>query len=246
MLDAHADRITLRTGTPAARLTASGGGWRVEDEAGAELASAPVAVVAAALVAPRLLGLRYAPVRPVRGRISLLRAQDLAALRAGVAGDGYAVRGPDGTVGVGASYEFAPEEGGDAGFAPVEAIHRGNLQRLGRLLVDAGQVEVTGVFDGVRCVAHDRLPLAGAVADEAEATAQATRLRGAQIADLPRRAGLYASFALGSRGLTLAPLAGELIAAQIEGEPWSVERELAAAIDPARFLLRRLRRGRSD
>jgi tRNA 5-methylaminomethyl-2-thiouridine biosynthesis bifunctional protein len=94
-------------------------------------------------------------------------------------------------------------------------------------------------------VAHDRLPLAGLVADEAGALSNAPALRGAHLADLPRRAGLYASFALGSRGLTLAPLAGELIAAQLEGEPWPVERDLAAAIDPARFLLRRLRSGRS-
>jgi tRNA 5-methylaminomethyl-2-thiouridine biosynthesis bifunctional protein len=156
------------------------------------------------------------------------------------------VRAPDGTVGAGASYEFAPETGGDAGCASVEEIHRGNLQRLGRLLADAAPVEVTGVFDGVRCVSHDRLPLAGPVADEAAAMAQAASLRGAHLADLPRLAGLFATFALGSRGLTLAPLAGELIAAQVEGEPWPVERDLAAAIDPARFLLRRLRGGRPD
>jgi len=204
-----------------------------------------VLVVAAALASPDLLGLRWAPVRPVRGRISLLRPGDLAALRAGLAGDGYAVRGPDGTVGVGASYEFAEAGAGDAGWAPDEAIHRGNLQRLSRLLAEPGPVAVTGTFDGVRCVAHDRLPLAGKVADEAAAFADAAALRGAHLADLPRKPGLYASFALGSRGLALAPLAGELIAAQLEGEPWPVERDLAAAIDPARFLLRRLRGGRS-
>jgi tRNA 5-methylaminomethyl-2-thiouridine biosynthesis bifunctional protein len=135
---------------------------------------------------------------------------------------------------------------GDAGWAPEEAIHCANLQRLARLTADTGPVEVTGMFDGVRCVAHDRLPLAGPVADEDTALLGAPRLRGAQLADLPRWPGLYASFAFGSRGLTLAPLAGELVAAQLEGEPWPVERALAAAIDPARFLLRRLRGGRSE
>jgi tRNA 5-methylaminomethyl-2-thiouridine biosynthesis bifunctional protein len=67
-------------------------------------------------------------------------------------------------------------------------------------------------------------------------------LRGAHLRDLPRQPGLYGAFGLGSRGLVLAPLAAELIAAQIEGEPWPVERALAAALDPARFLLQRLRR----
>jgi tRNA 5-methylaminomethyl-2-thiouridine biosynthesis bifunctional protein len=69
-------------------------------------------------------------------------------------------------------------------------------------------------------------------------------LRGAHLPDLPRVPGLYCLTALGSRGLTLAPLLAELIAAQAEGAPWPVERDLAAAVDPARFLLQRLRRGR--
>ena len=244
MLDAHAGWLALRSGVRVARLSHADDGWRVDDGSGRTLATAPVLVVAAALVSPELLGLRCAPVRPVRGRLSLLRAGDLPALRAGLTGDGYAVRGPDGTIGIGASYEFGPAGMDDAGEAPAGAIHRANLQRLSRLLADPGPVEVTGMFDGVRCVAHDRLPLAGPIADEADAFARAPGLRGAQLAELPRLPGLYASFALGSRGLTLAPLAGELIAAQLEGEPWPVERDLAAALDPARFLLRRLRGGR--
>ena len=245
MLGAHPDLVTLTAGLRAVRVASDSRWWRAGDGSGRTLASAPVLVVAAALGTPELLGLRFAPVRPMRGRLSFLRADDLAALRIGLAGDGYVVRGADGRVGVGASYEFAPADGSDAGYAPLEAIHRGNLQRMARLLVDPGPVEVAGVFDGVRCVAHDRLPLAGRVADETDALGDAQRLRGAQLADLPRRPGLFVSFALGSRGLTLAPLAGELVAAQLEGEPWPIERDLAAAIDPARFLLRRLRGGQS-
>lgn len=246
MLDAHETRISLRAPARAARLAQDGDGWRVKDDGGRTLAAASVLVLAAALASPQLLGLRHAPVRAVRGRISLLRAQDLAALRVGLAGDGYAVRGPDGTVGIGASYEFSPAGMHGTGETSDEAIHSANLQRLSRLLVDPGTVAATGMFDGVRCVAHDRLPLAGQVAREDAALARAQALRGARLADLPRRPGLFASFALGSRGLTLAPLAGELIAAQVEGEPWPIERDLAAAIDPARFLLRRLRSGRRD
>jgi len=244
MLKQHADRITLRAGARAARLSHGEDGWRVADESGRTLSGAPVLIIAAALASSELIGGRFAPVRAVRGRISLLRAGDLAALRVSLAGDGYVLRGLDGTVGVGASYEFAPSVVGEAGYAPDEVIHQGNLQRLSRMLVDPAAAEVTGMFDGLRCVAHDRLPLAGPVADEEAAFADLQQLRGAQLADLPRRPELHASFGLGSRGLTLAPLAAELIAAQLEGEPWPVERGLAAAVDPARFLLRRLRRGR--
>jgi tRNA 5-methylaminomethyl-2-thiouridine biosynthesis bifunctional protein len=36
----------------------------------------------------------------------------------------------------------------------------------------------------------------------------------------------------------------ELVAAQIEGEPWPIERDLVASVDPARFALTQLRHGR--
>jgi tRNA 5-methylaminomethyl-2-thiouridine biosynthesis bifunctional protein len=47
--------------------------------------------------------------------------------------------------------------------------------------------------------------------------------------------------ALGSRGLTWAPLLADLVAAQALGEPWPIEQELADAMDPARWLVRAAR-----
>ena len=46
--------------------------------------------------------------------------------------------------------------------------------------------------------------------------------------------GLYLCTGLGSRGLTSAALAGELLAAWITGAPFPVEAELRDALDPAR------------
>jgi tRNA 5-methylaminomethyl-2-thiouridine biosynthesis bifunctional protein len=87
------------------------------------------------------------------------------------------------------------------------------------------------------------MPMIGQLADETAARRDAQRLAGAWPLDLPRVEGLYGAFAFGSRGLVWAALAAELIASQIDGEPWPIERELAEAIDPARFLLRALRHG---
>jgi tRNA 5-methylaminomethyl-2-thiouridine biosynthesis bifunctional protein len=230
-------RVALRGGCDVASIRRSDGCWFVADERGATLATAPVCVVASALDAARLLGSEFAPVRAVRGRISIFSAPALAGLHCAISGGGTLVPVQDGSVAVGATYEF------DAETPPLEAghAHAGNLQRLARLLAIPVAATPTAIFDGTRCVARDRLPLAGAVADERSALRDALALRGAHLADLPRRADLYASFAFGSRGLALAPLAAELIAAQIEGEPWPVERDLAGRIDPARFLLRALR-----
>jgi tRNA 5-methylaminomethyl-2-thiouridine biosynthesis bifunctional protein len=42
--------------------------------------------------------------------------------------------------------------------------------------------------------------------------------------------------------LTLAPLLGELVAAQALGLPWPLEQDLADAVDPARWAVRAVRR----
>ena len=230
--------ITLRTGIAVERLRRDGDGWIAEDRSGAAIACAPRCIVANALDAPRLLNVAHASVRSVRGRLSLFEAPALAALRATLSGSGTLLRIDEKTVLAGATYET------DASGDESVSVHEGNLQRLSRLLAAPVTATPIGVFDATRCVARDRLPLVGAVADEA-ATLHATALPpGAHLADLPRQSGLYASFAFGSRGLALAPLAAELIAAQMEGEPWPLERDLADRIDVARFLLAAVRRAR--
>ncbi len=83
----------------------------------------------------------------------------------------------------------------------------------------------------------------GSLGDEHASAQQADALRGARLPDLPRAPGLYGAFAFGSRGLVWASLGAELVAAQLEGEPWPMERDLADALDPARYLLRALRQG---
>jgi tRNA 5-methylaminomethyl-2-thiouridine biosynthesis bifunctional protein len=231
--------IRLHTGWQAIRMAPQAGSWRI-DRPGAGALQAPLVVVAAAMQAPQLLEAAFAPVRPIRGRITLLAAGELARLRAGICGRGTLAPGLDGRVSVGATYEAIESDPG-AQIAEHTA-HEGNLERLGQLLAQPAPARIDGVFDAIRCVATDRNALAGAVGDESAALAAGASLQGAHLADLPRRPGLYCSFALGSRGLALAPLLGELVACLIEGEPAPIERSLAASFDPARFLLRRLRR----
>ena len=49
--------------------------------------------------------------------------------------------------------------------------------------------------------------------------------------------------ALGSRGIGSAALGAEMLAATISGAPVPAEADLIDAVDPARFLSRRFRRG---
>ncbi|HBO14670.1 MAG TPA: bifunctional tRNA (5-methylaminomethyl-2-thiouridine)(34)-methyltransferase MnmD/FAD-dependent 5-carboxymethylaminomethyl-2-thiouridine(34) oxidoreductase MnmC, partial [Halieaceae bacterium] len=96
----------------------------------------------------------------------------------------------------------------------------------------------------LRCGAPDYLPLAGpAPATAAFRERYAALGRNARAA-VPARApcvpGLYVSTGHGSRGLSSAPLAAELIASQACDEPPPLPRPLARAIAPARFILRDL------
>ena len=221
-------------------LERDGDDWLVLGTRREPIARAPLVIVAAAGESPRLIASKMLPFQPVPGQVTFVLADALQSLQAGLGGDGTLLRAPDGQVVVGATYETPI----GAANAPLDdrMASRSNLARLERLLAAPIEARVEGRHGGVRCVARDRLPYAGAVADE-EAAVVNERLRGAHLEDLPRRARLFTSFAHGSRGLTFVALAAELIAAQVEGEPLPIEGTLSDAVDPGRVLLRRLRRG---
>jgi tRNA 5-methylaminomethyl-2-thiouridine biosynthesis bifunctional protein len=215
----------------------------VFDVTGQPVARAPVVIVANAHEAARIAGLLHAPTQSIRGQLTLLPASAVAGqLRVPVIGEGYAVPLTDGITLAGATYDLD-----DADSSLRAEAHVENIERVARMLPSlTGAADAPQALAGrvaFRCVASDRLPMIGALADEADAVRHAASLRGAWPRDLPRAAGLYGAFAYGSRGLVWAALGAELIASQIEGEPWPIERDLAEAVDPARFLLRALRHG---
>ncbi|MFM0734878.1 bifunctional tRNA (5-methylaminomethyl-2-thiouridine)(34)-methyltransferase MnmD/FAD-dependent 5-carboxymethylaminomethyl-2-thiouridine(34) oxidoreductase MnmC [Paraburkholderia sediminicola] len=241
---AAGDLLERRFGVDVARLERSGNQWTVFDAEGQAVARAPVVIVASAHDAARIAGLRHAPTRSIRGQLTLLPPGAVPSLGMPVIGEGYAVPLADGVTLTGATYEL---DDPDTSLRPDG--HLENLERVAQMLpafdgiVDPSQAAALAGRVAFRCVTSDRMPMIGNVADEAASTRDAERLRGAWPLDLPRVDGLYSAFAYGSRGLVWAALGAELIASQIEGEPWPIERELAEDIDPARFLLRALRQG---
>jgi tRNA 5-methylaminomethyl-2-thiouridine biosynthesis bifunctional protein len=242
------EALTWRTGIAAKRIERRGDAWTVLGGNDEVIASAGVVVFANARDAARLADLRYAPTRVVRGQLTRLPRAAVPSLRLPLIGDGYAIPLGDALL-TGATYDI-DDEGNDL----RTESHTENLDRLGRLIPDFGQANERASLDpaaltgrvAFRCVTSDRLPMIGALADEAASERQAASLRGAWPLDLPRMPGLYGSFAFGSRGLVWASLGAELIASQLEGEPWPIERDLAEALDPARHLLRALRQGSVD
>jgi tRNA 5-methylaminomethyl-2-thiouridine biosynthesis bifunctional protein len=226
--------FTLRAGLAVESLDRAGETWRVLAADGKVIASAPVVVLANSHDAARLAPFG-APLRRVRGQLTRLPAGSMAAPTAVLAGAGHLIPDTDGGTIVGATYDFDSENP-----EPRAEDHAGNLDRLERLLPGTAAAFDPATLEGAvgfRCVAADRLPLIGA------APGAGAPRPGATMRNLARAPGLYGAFAYASRGLTWAALAGELIASTVEGEPFPVEDDLADAVDPARFVLRRARRG---
>lgn len=199
----------------------------------------------------------------VRGQITRVPPQaGVATLKQPVAGQGYALSMPDGSLLCGATSQHHDDD-------PTvrDADHRHNLQQAARLgaltgawagdSVDANLEDVAAPVSrsGVtgrtqwRATTPDRLPLVGALPwswERLHALPGRTRLD--QVRQVPRardaQGGLFVLGGLGSRGITWAALAGELLAHWVTGSPCPVETDLRDALDPARWVVRQVKQER--
>jgi tRNA 5-methylaminomethyl-2-thiouridine biosynthesis bifunctional protein len=209
--------------------------WLVHDADGALLAQAPVLILANGMQALRFEQAASFPLQAIRGQVSHVPAMQLPALPVALCGDGYLTGAVNGLVCMGASYD----QDDDANLRLDS--HRGNLTKL-RQMLPQWQTELDPASwngrVGFRCVAADRLPLVGSLPDLATlATAGEVQLR-----NLPRHAQLFGLLGYASRGLIWAPLAAEIIACQLNGEPAPLGKDALALLDPARFALKAHRR----
>lgn len=239
-LAAAGPALSAHFGVRVQSIARSGDLWQALAADGRLIAAAPVLVLANSNDTTRLAPLAQ-PLQQIRGQVSYLPAAALNAPRIVLTGAGYVLPPSDGIVVTGSTYD----RGNDDPEPQVQG-HAANLARLAQMLpqarVQADAAKLEGAV-GFRCAAPDHLPLVGAVPDVNAVRLRKLGLAGAQLADLPRCAGLYCASAYASRGLVWAALAGELLASQIEGEPLPLEGALADAMDPGRFVLKQARRG---
>lgn len=114
-----------------------------------------------------------------------------------------------------------------------------NLAALAKLAPDvAARVHHDALSSraGIRAAASDYLPIAGRAPD-----AQAWLEK--SVPNAGNHPGLYLLGALGSRGLTLAPLLADRIASEMFFEPQALQRASLDAVSPARLLHRMLKKG---
>lgn len=240
--------ISLLPHTIVQRLEPLEDRWNIYDETGRLLLSSPVVIVANAGDATRLDQLRQLPLRTVRGQISLAPATPSSAtLATVVCHDGYITPTlPDGRHCLGAT--FHPD---DDDVSERLDDHRENLALLHDAIPElAALLPPPGEWLGraaLRCQSPDYLPLVGPVADHQRFLESYAGMRDGKVMDYPDPPvlhGLYVNLAHGSKGFSQAALAAEILAAEINGEPFPVSASILNALHPMRFWMRQLKRGK--
>ncbi len=236
MLVACGDKLETRYAVCAQRLERVADQWQVIDANGTVIAQAPTVILANGTSATQFEQAQALPLASVRGQVTYLPQEALPYVATVICGDAYVTPPSGGLCSVGATYDD------DTDPLPRRASDAENCAKLRQIFPNISiDLDATPHQSrvGFRCVAPDRLPLAGALPD----VMAANNVNTEQLRDVPRLPGLYGLLGYASRGLIWASLAAELLASQLEGEPLPLERDLLAALDPARFILQARRQG---
>ncbi|MCF6196640.1 MAG: FAD-dependent 5-carboxymethylaminomethyl-2-thiouridine(34) oxidoreductase MnmC [Emcibacter sp.] len=188
------------------------------------------------------------PLDPVRGQITLLNGEGcLTPPDRVLCGKGYLIPpvkiNDKITLLTGASFHR-----GDSATDIRDSDHEENLNNARALWADVGDLAITGGRSAVRAHSPDHLPLCGPLPDVAAYITSYEMLKhGPKHRDFPPAPLLknrYILSGLGARGFMTAPLMAEIITALISGDALPVPRRLYESLHPARFLIRRLIKGR--
>lgn len=190
------------------------------------------------------------PAYSVRGQVSHIPTNEqLSKLKTVLCYDGYLTpENPHShTHCIGASYD---RNSVDLAFS--EQNQHDNRQRLIDCLPQAEWAKSVDVSDnqarvGVRCATRDHLPFMGNVCRYDELLTQYENLKEMQASadKVPVYNNLFALIGLGSRGLSSAPLVGEMMASQICGDPLPMPLSVLEALHPGRMWVRKLVKGKA-
>jgi tRNA 5-methylaminomethyl-2-thiouridine biosynthesis bifunctional protein len=239
--------IQLIENTGEVRLEQRNGGWAALSDTGL-IGEAQCVVLATGTATKQITGLEWLPLQAIRGQTTSLPSnQEFGSLKGALCHKGYIAPARLGQHCIGATFDIKDED-----FSLRTADHQWNLDTLAdavpawqSALAELDAHDLTGRV-GYRCATPDYLPLVGAVPEKSLFMQNYAALRKNAKQAIACTGefvnGLYVSTGHGSRGLTSTPLAAEVVASLICGEPLPLSRELFRAISPARFLIRELKR----
>ena len=239
--------------SPVQRLDRDGDGWVVVAPDGRALLKADAVVLACGAALTQFEPAAFLPLAISYGQIewgtgappehALTRGSYVAPFNGGVLfGATFDKYGPP------ASRRPTPAYAGETPAVHSDARAR-NLAALRELAPEiAESIDESSLHSRAseRATTPDRAPVAGLLPDAGAWLAQYANLaHGRPIktdAPPPAHDGVYVIGGLGARGLTLAPLLGEILAGEMCNEPGLLSQLARDAIHPARFLHRALKR----
>jgi tRNA 5-methylaminomethyl-2-thiouridine biosynthesis bifunctional protein len=223
-----------------------GKNWRLMSEGQDVLFETELLVLANGIHATEFMQTDWMPVRSARGQLTRLKLQSGVVAPECAFSAGHYISpslNNDSVYYCGASYHLDDgctelrESDQNTNWAFAEQCCPGSFQRPQTL---DGRT-------GFRAVSDDRMPVVGPVPDATWFETEYGDLKHGRpvqsYADACYLQGLYVTAAHGSRGMTSCFLAAEIIAAQIETTPLPVDQHMIETISPARFIVRRLKRG---
>ncbi len=241
-IEAMLKRAQLICESPVETLERTDGGWVLRAPDKRALLKADAVVLACGASLTRFEPARFLPIELSRGQIEWGKGNSPPhAITRGSYAAPY-----EGGVLFGATFDKA---GDDQPPQPDEDSRRRNLAALAELAPEiAAGLDVATLTSraALRATTPDRAPIAGLLPEADAWLAQYAALaHGGRIdasAAPPAHDGVYVIGGLGARGLTLAPMLGEIIAAEMFGEPPLLPQAARDALHPARFLHRALKR----
>lgn len=183
------------------------------------------------------------PLTSVRGQITSMKTDDnMSKLSTVICHKGYLTPAHKNIHCIGATF--------DKNSFDITANQEGdeyNINMLNQCLPKLSEwttKDVTSARARLRCMTPDHLPLVGAMPNIQEHTEKYAHLRKDKnwkfYEAAPSITNLYVLTGLGARGLCSAPLAAEILAADICGTPYPVDSKMLFNLSPNRFVIRDL------
>lgn len=222
--------------------------WQIDIKRGSEsseLLNTNILIVCNADQAKTFNGLEFLPTKPVAGQVTQLKQQTVS-LKTVLCGDHYVTPTHEGNLNFGASYRIKSDN-----TDVLSQENESNIQNLTDSFPKiAEQLDLEQEIQGrasVRCTSPDYTPIVGAVCEQDAFLKDFVELKKNRKWKFQKSAdyltGLYVNVGHGSRGMSSAPLCGELIAASICNEPLPMPKAQADMLSPNRCLINKLIKG---
>ncbi|MCW9699519.1 bifunctional tRNA (5-methylaminomethyl-2-thiouridine)(34)-methyltransferase MnmD/FAD-dependent 5-carboxymethylaminomethyl-2-thiouridine(34) oxidoreductase MnmC [Avibacterium sp. 20-129] len=242
--------VSIKTSQKITALSLQDENWQLTNAQG-ETFSHHIAIIANGHQLKNFHQTKELPVYPVRGQVSQIpTTPQLKQLNAVLCYDGYLTPADQHQTShcIGASHV---RDNQDRQFSSQE--QQQNQYKIQHNLAGPEWVNAIDTSDnlarvGVRCAVRDRIPMVGNVPDFAQQVADYNNLfnlrrRKQPIPPAAIHRNLYLIGALGSRGLTSAPLLGEVLASLIYDEPLPLSEDILHQLSPNRSWIRKLLKG---